>query len=449
MIYKRLNMALLWRLLIAICLAMAIGYGITTKSVQILIVASLFLVVSISEIFYHVNGANRKLSFFFDAIRNEDSTLHFSEKVNNLASKELNASLNKLNSMISEIKIRNEHNERFFRELLKYSASGLVALDEEGYVELINDSALKIIGLKSLSHVKLLEQKKSDLHKAMLQLKPNQTRTLKVVSGEELLLISLKVANLQFGEKKYQVYSLYDIKAEMEENELDSWQKLIRVLTHEIMNSIAPITSLSKTLSRFFENETENNKLLTMSKTHVDNTREGLAVIEETGKGLMHFIDNYRRLTKIPKAVFKPIHLQIWLKRVELLMKERMESEKVDFQIRNDTRRKEIIGDEKLLTQVVINLVNNAVDALCKAENKKVWVKVYDSREGNIQIDIIDNGCGIDKDLLDKIFVPFFTTREQGSGIGLSLSRQIMRLHKGSITASSVPGKSTVFKLSL
>ena len=433
--------------LIAIALAIAIGIGIALTNFQILIIAAILLAISAGEIFYYVNGVNRKLSFFFDAIRNEDSTLHFSETVKTASIKELNTSLNNLNTMISEIKIRNEQNEQFFRELLKYSATGLIALDEDGYVEIINDSALKIIGMKSLSHIQLLEQKNKDLHEAMIQLNPNQTRTLKLISGEELLLISIKVANLQFGDKKFQVFSLYDIKAEMEENEVESWQKLIRVLTHEIMNSIAPITSLSKTLSRFFETETDNKDLKALSKMHIDNTREGLAVIEETGKGLMHFIDTYRKLTKLPKPVFKPILIQKWLKRIEVLMKDRLESEKVDFQIKNASTRKEVIGDEKLLTQVVINLINNAVDASYDSSNKKVRVRVLDTPDGKTQLDVIDNGCGIDHELLDKIFVPFFTTKEHGSGIGLSLSRQIMRMHKGSIAVSSKPGKQTTFFL--
>ncbi len=443
MIFRNLNPVLFWRLLIASALAIAIGTSIALGKFQILIVATILLAISLGEILYYVNGINRKLSFFFDAIRNEDSTLHFPENIKTASTKELNASLNSLNSMISEIKIRNEYNERFFRELLKYSATGLIALDDKGYVEIINDSALGIIGMKSLSHISLLQQKNGDLYEAMLQLNPNQTRTLKIISGDELLLISLKVAKLQFGEKKFKVFSLYDIKAEMEENEVESWQKLIRVLTHEIMNSIAPITSLSKTLSRFFDTENNQNEFRSLSKKHIDNTREGLTVIEETGKGLMHFIDTYRKLTKIPKPVFKPVPLHKWLNRIEVLMKDRLVSEEVDFQIHNTSSRKEVIADEKLLTQVVINLLNNAIDALCDRESKKIRCRVHNLSDGKIQLDVIDNGCGIDKELLDKIFIPFFTTKEHGSGIGLSLSRQIMRLHKGSISINSQVNKQT------
>lgn len=436
-----------WRLMIAIILAMGIGAGIILKNIQILIITPLLLVITIGEIIHYANSVNRKLSFFFDAIRNEDSTLHFSEQVKTASVRKLNSSLNNLNTMISEIKIRNEHNERFFRELLKYSATGLIALDDEGYIEIINDSALKIIGMKNLSHIRLLKQKNNELYEALMQIQPSQTRTQKVLSGEELLLISLKVANLQFGDKIFKVFSLYDIKAEMEENEVESWQRLIRVLTHEIMNSIAPITSLSKTLSRVFEMESEQAILNSLSKTHIDNTREGLAVIEETGKGLMHFIETYRKLTKMPKPMFKPIPLQKWMKRIEVLMKDRMETEKVDFQIKNTSTREEVIGDEKLLTQVVINLINNAVDAICNSDDKKVRVKIHDLPDGKIQLDVVDNGCGIDKELLDKIFIPFFTTKEQGSGIGLSLSRQIMRMHKGTISVTTKPGRQTTFFL--
>lgn len=147
-------------------------------------------------------------------------------------------------------------------------------------------------------------------------------------------------------------------------------------------------------------------------------------MIEETGKGLMHFIDTYRKLTKIPKAVFKPIQFEKWLKRIDVLMKDRMESEKVDFLIKDNSARKEVIGDEKLLTQVVINLINNAVDALCNSEHKKVRVRIHDLPDGKTQLDVIDNGCGIDRELLDKIFVPFFTTKEHGSAIAELLAQR-------------------------
>lgn len=392
-----------------------------------------------------MNSLNRKVSFFFDAVSNDDTTLHFPENLHSRSLNTLHQSINRLNKHISNIKIENEHNEKFFREMLKYSATGLMAIDEKGYIELINNSALDLIGFPHISHIHLLEQKNNELYEQLMQLLPGQTRTVKLLHGTDLRLLLLKVAALNFGEKKYRIYSIQDIKAEMEENELDSWQKLIRVMTHEIMNSIAPITSLSNTLTRIFVKNGEPLPANKVNQKHISNTIHGLDVIENTGKGLMHFVEDYRRLTKIPKPIFKPVNIAKWLQSIELLMKNRMDEEKIEFRILRKEFHKELIGDEKLLNQVIINLLNNAIDALKNTEKKKIILSVMEGPTGKLKISVSDNGIGIDPDELEKIFIPFYTTKENGSGIGLSLCRQIMRLHKGSISALSIPGEQTTF----
>jgi signal transduction histidine kinase len=231
----------------------------------------------------------------------------------------------------------------------------------------------------------------------------------------------------------------------MEENEVESWQKLIRVLTHEIMNSIAPITSLSNTMQRILSSESD--KELNQQESNVNKTREGLQVIEETGKGLMHFIDNYRRLTKIPKPVFKTVNIKEWINHVCLLLKDRLDEEKIDFQLQYNTDQTEFLADKKLLSQVLINIINNAIDASRSNENRIIILRVDKDQELRLQISVTDFGKGIANDEMDKIFIPFYTSKESGSGIGLSISRQIMRLHKGSISASSQVGKKTTFVL--
>jgi signal transduction histidine kinase len=254
------------------------------------------------------------------------------------------------------------------------------------------------------------------------------------------------VSQIAFGEKNFNVYSLYDIKAELEENEVESWQKLIRVLTHEIMNSIAPITSLSKTLQRLLHSDDKGDEELQVD-LQVEKAKEGLSVIEETGKGLMHFIDNYRRLTKIPKPVFKTVIIKDWLNRVLLLMKEHLEEEHITMELVFKTKQKEFLADEKLLTQVIINILKNAIEASKNAEKKKIILSTKYDSSGNLELSITDHGKGIPEDEMDKIFIPFYTTKENGSGVGLSISRQIMRLHKASLSATSKVGKGTTFFL--
>jgi signal transduction histidine kinase len=185
-----------------------------------------------------------------------------------------------------------------------------------------------------------------------------------------------------------------------------------------------------------------------ITQKHIANTIHGLDVIENTGKGLMHFVEDYRRLTRIPKPVFKSINISDWLTDLQLLMKNKLDEEHIEFKVVNKESRRALIGDEKLLNQVIINILNNAIDALKSTSEKKIVLGVMESSTGKFKINITDNGPGITPDEIEKIFIPFYTTKENGSGIGLSLSRQIMRLHKGSISAFSVPEEQTTFVLS-
>lgn len=447
MIYKSFNFPILFRLAIFAGLSAALGISLFLKHWIYIPFFSVLLLATVWNIVYYMNSINRKISFFFDSVSNDDTTLHYSENTWNKSMKNLHRSMNSLNNRISEIKIKSEHNERLYLEMMKYSATGLIAVDNDGYIEIINNSALTLLDMNHISHIELLKQKNKELYDQMMRVKPGQTLTIKFLFGTDLKLFSLKVSNLKFGEKKYRLYSLHDIKTELEENELDSWQKLIRVMTHEIMNSIGPITSLSNILNGIYLKDGKPLPLKDITEKHVQNTIHGLDVIEQTGKGLMHFVEDYRKLTKIPKPIFKPIDIANWINSVELLMKPKFDEENIDFKIHHKSAKKELIGDEKLLTQVFLNLLNNAIDALKKTTNKKINIHVNEGTHGKLRLSVTDNGCGIPPEELEKIFIPFYTTKENGSGIGLSLSRQIMRVHKGSISAISQPGVQTTIVL--
>lgn len=448
MIYKSFNLTIVIRLLVFAVAAACLGIGLYHRNLFVSAPLILLVLIIMFNLVYFVNGVNRKVAFFFDAIRNEDTTLHYTENVKTSSLHALHQSLNRLNRHIADIKLSNAYNEKFFHEMLKSSATGLMAVDEKGYVEQVNDSALEFIGLPHIAHTDLLRQKNSELYEMLMQIGPGQSRTIKVLQGTELRLLSLKVALLYFGEKKYRLYSISDIKSELEENELDSWQKLIRVMTHEIMNSIAPITSLSSTLTAIFVKDSLPLPVREVTEMHIANTIHGLEVIESTGRGLMHFVEDYRQLTKIPKPVFKPIDTGKWLNALQLLMTCRLDEENIKLSIRAKGLLHELIGDEKLLNQVMINVLNNAMDALKNVAQKKIVISLSESTAGKLKISITDNGKGIAPDEIDKVFVPFYTTKENGSGIGLSLSRKIMRLHKGSISVFSKQGEQTTIVLS-
>lgn len=384
---------------------------------------------------------HRKVQLFFEGIKYEDGSLHFSVEQDNSRLSELYQKLNEINKMISNIRIREANSERFFKEFMKRSASGLIAVDDEQFVEIINDTALQIIGLSNLTHMRRLEQQQPQLFALMQKLKSDQSEHLKILDGNELKLIAVKVAQIRFSEKEYRIFSLYDIKTEIEANELDTWQKLMRIMAHEIMNSIAPITSLSQTLSGYFIQKETPVQLEQLQQVDIDNTVKGLQVIGERASGLRGFVDNYRKLTKVPEPEFGVIDLQNWLDSVQLLFRGQIEELDIQLIVNNQYPQKTFHGDERLLTHVVLNLLQNATQALEHINPKKVEIIAESGSNGTLKLHVIDNGKGFLPEEQDKIFLPFYTTKENGSGIGLSLSKQIMRKHKGSISASSISGR--------
>ena len=405
------------------------------------------------RLIYIFNESNRKLSYFFEAIRNEDTSLIFPEQRGNKSVRRLNASINGLNRKISEILLRNERNEMFYRELIEQSTTGLMSFDDAGYVTVMNSAAKKYLGVIQLANMQLLAQKNPLLHQTVTQLKPGEKCIVKSVVDNELLTLSVQTTEMHFGNQRHVIVSIQDIRYELEEAEIDSWQKLIRVMTHEIMNSIAPITSLSHTLLGFLnikDKPVEPNQLTTAI---ISDTVEGLNVIEERGKGLIHFVENYRKLAKIPQPTFKTVDVKVWIQGLYLLFKPTFEQFYISFSYSSEDRIRTILTDEKMLNQIMINLMNNAIEAVCSnpdTEPREISLSVRMSNiNESIHIELSDNGSGIEDDIIDKIFVPFCTTKEDGNGIGLSLSRQLASKLNMKLGICSRQKKGTTFRLEL
>ena len=239
-----------------------------------------------------------------------------------------------------------------------------------------------------------------------------------------------------------------NIQNVLEGQETESWQKLIRVLTHEIMNSIAPISSLSSTIDLMIKGyDAKSEGAAKLDHEAVEEIQQALQTINKRSTGLMNFVETYRSLTKIPKPNFDMVEMNGLLENVVTLMKKETDDLHIqlDYTMEPDSIMLQI--DEQMISQVLINLVKNSVQALEGKENGIIVIRGYYNKRGRPTIKITDNGPGILPDVLDKIFIPFFTTKKNGSGIGLSLSRQILRLHGGTITAKSVPHKETTFSL--
>jgi signal transduction histidine kinase len=436
--YKRITLTTIVSIVIMVLFALTAGYltAFYMDSRYLLFLIPVpFASISVINNF---NQSNRQIAFFFEAIRNEDSSLKFPTSIRQKSLRHLYQSLNSLNDRINEIKQQNEYLEKYYQSFIQHAGTGLMAINQDNEVEIMNDKAFEYAGIPSFTPLHMIPLRNPDLLTVLAKYNPGEAHTYKRFTVDSQINLLIRTKEIRYGGKVSRLISLQDIRQELDEKELDSWQKLIRVLTHEIMNSIAPIVSLTGTLQKFF---IENGNPVHPDKIDeetIDNVIQGLDTIGERGNGLVNFVNSYRKLTRIPKPEFEPFRVREWLDHIGLLLHERMEQQQIHLEIKIDEKIREIIGDKKLLTHVMINILNNAMEALDDLpENRKIKVSVDISKQSRIMIRIANNGPPIPEETLEKIFIPFFTTKEQGSGIGLSLSRQILRLHRGYIHAES------------
>ncbi len=409
-----------------------------------------WLALAIIRIF---NRVPEKISYFFNAVENEDSTLYFSETIQHRSTKELNTSLNRVNRLIQDVKLRNREQEQYYGTLLEQVATGIVVINENGNILQANSSAKKLLNYQSLTHIEQLKRVDPNLHQAFLLLKEESTHQfVKTTHHNTIRHLSLQATTFKDHKKTLRIISIHDISNELDAKELESWQKLIRVLSHEIMNSITPITSLSETLLNYFIPPEKP-----VDKTTVANTVKGLEVINERGIGLIRFVESYRKLTRLSKPVLKHIDLRNLIEHLLLLLENEPDFQRIQFSVETGTSDINVEtgtpdisveADEAQLSQVLINLIKNAMYAVKDVANPHISVRAHYSQNGRCEIEVIDNGPGIPPEIMEQIFIPFFTTKENGSGIGLSLSRQIMKNHGGSIETVSSPG-ATVFTLTI
>lgn len=404
---------------------------------------ALVFVVQCFELVYFLNRTNRKIAFFFDAIRNDDSTLNFPGKTGNKALNELNNSLNKVNDLIKKTKFDLEEQEQYFKTILEHVSIGIITYNARGTIFLSNTTARKLLQNEHLNHIDQILRTDKKLYATFKELQPGNNRLVSFNGASGPAQLSLKSTQFITATEDLQLVTIQDVRNEMDSKELESWIKLIRVLTHEIMNTVAPITSLSQTILGYYKNLDQNPP----SEKMIANTIKGLEVINERGTGLISFVDTYRKLTRVPPPEKKPVPVKQLLENTITLIGIETEHENIDIKLEVNPADLEISADKKQISQVLINLLKNAVEALQQTNEGTILLNANLDDNGRIQITVSDNGPGIPDDLIDKIFVPFYTTKESGSGIGLSLSRQIMLLHGGSLKVVSQPGVKTVFTL--
>src|SRR5664280_2037968 len=446
---KNLYFNIIFRVILIVLFSIVLSYFLVVdRSLRFSIICLLTLVFLTINLISYLNSTNKKIRFFFDSVRNDDSNLSFPAETKNTALRELYQSMNRVNHQIQQLKIENRQQEQYFRTLLEHLAAGIITYNDKGFILHANSSAKKLIAIDVLTHLKQIERKDQKLFETINSIKPFERKLIGISADGGEIQLSLKATSFKTNENELVILSIQDIKNELDEKEIESWMKLIRVLMHEIMNSITPITSLSESLSNIYSSGGKPVLPEQVNVKTIATTLQGLNVIKEQGKGLMSFVESYRKLTRVPEPEKKLFKVADLMNRVQILYNSLEKSDKTNLSVSLTNPDLEIFADQNLISQVLINLLKNALEANESNYSGMIRIVASEGYNNHPDICVIDNGPGISEENIDEIFVPFFTTRQNGSGIGLSISRQIMKAHGGNLKVRSVPYKETVFCLS-
>lgn len=366
----------------------------------------------------------RKVSFMFDAVDNNDYAFHYATARHATEERIINESLNRILQILLQAKADAKEREKYYEMIMNSVNTGIVVINEKGFVLQQNSESLRLLGLPVFTHIRQLERIDEKLAERFTDLQPGEKYHLSFRNERGAVNLSIRVSETVLKGERVKLIAMNDIHGEMEDKEVDTWIRLTRVLTHEIMNSVTPITSISSTLlSRHDEMKEE--------------LRNGLELISDTGKGLISFVESYRRFTHIPTPQPTLFYVGRFIERMTQLASHHHASH---IAIQTDIRPDDLIlyADEDLIGQVVLNLLKNAIQAIGPDHpDGQIMVRASCNSNESIVIEISNNGPAIPPEEAEHIFTPFFTTKEGGSGIGLSVARQIMRLSGGSISLKS------------
>lgn len=409
-----------------------------------LLYAKLLLIVltitQLGSLLFYLNRINRKLAMFFESVKTEDYNVVFKNPEKDSDYDELNIQLDQLSKHFKEVIIKREEQDEYFRAVIEHIGIGIFAFNEKGSIKFINSEALKIFGLAHLKNINALDYAHKNLSAFFQNLAPSQQQLLELKRGNETLQLAAKVTFYKIAEDELNLVSLQNIKPELDLKETETWQKMIRILTHEIMNSMSPITSLANSLSSLIQKNPEPDEK-TRSKLY-----KGLSTIKNRGEGMMDFIRKYRNLTILPLPQTTDILLDKLMNELSILFRESFDEDQINFKCSIEPKDLILKADQEQIEQVLINLIKNSIWATKDQTTKNISINIFKS-SSRVHIEVSDNGRGFSTELNDKIFIPFFTTNKEGSGIGLSLSRQIMLMHGGSISAHSKEGQGAIFVL--
>jgi len=443
--YKGYILKLFLRIFILIGLIFGLIYIIDLEEVLYIVLVSIGLLYSILEMYTFVKRRFAAIDDFFEAVKYRDFSRWFPEDRGPKDIRFLYTGFNEVNRTIKEINVQNETQYIYLQKILEMIDVGIIAYNlETGDVLWLNDTFKEIIDFPSFKNIRFVENRKPELYNIIFETYNREANSITIALQNEKLKVLISDTIFEIKEDSFKLVVLQNIDNTLNKNESEAWKKLLSVMTHEIMNSIAPISSLADTLQRNIEFSLENPK---ENSLEVEDLNAGIKTIKRRSQGLLKFAKTYRSLSKVTHLNLHKIQVSELFNNIELLMAPSIKAKNIDIEFSISSKRLELEIDIHLIEQVLINLILNAKDACKNQEKPIIKVTASQNQNRNTIIKVFDNGTGIPKEIMENIFVPFFTSKSTGSGIGLSLCKQIMMLHKGKILVNSKEGEGTVFSL--
>ncbi len=401
----------------------------------------------VAQLMKVLESSNENIASFLDSIRFDDLSQSFKTDSNDPSIQKLHRELNEALAKLRFSRKEKDSEYQFFKNIVQHVGIGLLTFKRDGSIQIMNIAAKRLLRINKADRIEDLKEVSESLVDTFIKLKTGGRELLQLKFGDETIQLSVFAIELTLRDEEVKLISMSNIQSELEEKEMEAWQNLVRVLTHEIMNSVTPISSLAGIVEEDLKNRMDKHSEAPLTTEELEDMYLSLQTISKRSAGLIRFVKEFRNLTHIPKPKLAEVQVKELLDELAILHKKELADHGICITVNINPTNLCILADKTMIEQVLINLLKNAIQAFDEQADKRIELSAFANEKGRAVISVKDNGAGIDSEALEKIFIPFFSTKKTGSGIGLSLSKQIMRQHEGNITVKSTLGEGTEFLL--
>ena len=411
---------------------------------------SLLLFIQVFLFVRNQNIINRELEYLFDSIKNSETSITFSNKRDNTSFSNIYKKFDELIKHVQEIKVDSLQKNVYLTTLFEHINIGILTLNKEGIISLKNSAARKILGKGNINTIGDVDKIDSSFAGMLRSIKPEESKLITFYQEGYLQHLLIRTTLLKFPDEELKIISFQNIRGELDEREMEGWQKLIRVLTHELMNTVGPINStISTILDLLLDNHQAPINVESITPDILNDAIKGIKIIEERSKGMLDFVKRFRSLTLIPHPEFVNVDIDHLINNIIVLLKDEAEKKGIAIMYKTSYSNLKAYVDKGMVEQILINLLKNSIKALQDISNPVISISSWSDNNNTIYINVVDNGKGIVQNIQDKIFVPFYTTDKSGTGIGLSLSRQLANIQGGALALTKSTKRETIFTLKI